>query len=209
MMNWIDAPSLVAFVQVVLIDLTLAGDNAIVVALVAARVAPAQRAKVVAQGIALAIGLRIGFAVLASYFLNVIGLTLAGGLLLLWVVWKLFRELRAGEHQDAGTVASGDSQTLKPLAAMIRIVIADISMSLDNVLAVAGTARQHVGVLVAGLVLSVALMGIGSTLVMRVMSRLPSVIWVGLGVITYVAIRMIWDGAFEVQRVAVPYLQRG
>ena len=92
---------------------------------------------------------------------------------------------------------------------MLRIVIADISMSLDNVLAVAGTARQHVGVLVGGLVLSVALMGIGSTLVMRVMNRFPSVIWVGLGVITYVAIRMIWDGAFEVQRVAVPYLQRG
>ena len=181
-MNWIDGPALVAFVQVVLIDLTLAGDNAIVVALVAARVAPAQRAKVVAQGIALAIGLRIGFAVLASYFLNVIGLTLAGGLLLLWVVWKLFRELRSG-NGGHGAEDGGGAPMLKPMAAMIRIVIADISMSLDNVLAVAGTARQHVGVLVAGLVLSVALMGFGSTMVMRVMNRFPSVIWIGLGVI--------------------------
>ena len=125
------------------------------------------------------------------------------------MVWKLFRELRGGDHGQDETPGGGAAQTLKPLAAMLRIVIADISMSLDNVLAVAGTARQHVGVLVGGLVLSVALMGIGSTLVMRVMNRFPSVIWVGLGVITYVAIRMIWDGAFEVQRVAVPYLQRG
>ncbi len=207
-MDWVNGPALLAFVQVVVIDLTLAGDNAIVVALVAARVAPAQRAKVVAQGIALAIGLRIGFAVLASYFLNVIGLTLAGGLLLLWVVWKLFRELRAGGGQGHEAADGAGAPLLKPVAAMIRIVIADISMSLDNVLAVAGTARQHVAVLVAGLVLSVALMGIGSTLVMRVMNRFPGVVWVGLGVIAYVAVRMIWDGAFEVQRAAVPYLQR-
>lgn len=206
-MSWIDGPALVAFVQVVLIDLTLAGDNAIVVALVAARVAPAQRAKVIAQGIVLAIGLRIVFAVLASYFLNVIGLTLAGGLLLLWVVWKLFRELRAGSDKGHEAGEPGNLPMLKPLAAMFRIVVADISMSLDNVLAVAGTARQHVGVLVAGLVLSVALMGIGSTMVMRLMNRFPSVIWIGLAVIAYVAVRMIWDGAFEVQRAAAPYLQ--
>lgn len=209
-MNWIDGPALVAFAQVVLIDLTLAGDNAIVVALVAARVAPAERAKVVARGIALAIALRIGFAVLASSFLNVIGLTLAGGLLLLWVVWKLFRELRGAKadgHDIPGDAGAGGASLLKPTAAMVRIVVADISMSLDNVLAVAGTARQHVAVLVAGLVLSVALMGIGSTMVMRVMNRFPGVVWVGLGVIAYVAVRMIWDGAFEVQRAAVPYIR--
>lgn len=202
----LDTAALVAFVQVVLIDLTLAGDNAVVVALVAARVAPAERHRVIARGIAAAIALRIGFAVVASSFLNVIGLTLAGGLLLLWVVWKLFRELRGevgGHSAAAGTAAAAP---LEPLAAMVRIVVADISMSLDNVLAVAGTARHHVAVLVAGLVLSVALMGLGSTLVMRVMNRFPSVVWVGLAVIGYVAVRMIWDGAFEVQRV-MPFLR--
>jgi YjbE family integral membrane protein len=201
-----DPPALVAFVQVVLIDLTLAGDNAIVVALVAARVAPDQRARVVARGIAAAIAMRIGFAVLASYFLNVIGLTLAGGMLLLWVVWKLFRELR-GEGGGDATPVPGEvpAQPLAPLAAMLRIVVADISMSLDNVLAVAGTARQHIVVLVAGLVLSVALMGLASTLVLRMIRRFPALIWLGLVVIAYVALRMIWDGAFEVQR-AVPFL---
>ena len=200
-MSWMDPVVVTAFFQVILIDLTMAGDNVLVVAMVAARVANEDRTRVVAWGIAAATLMRIGFALLASLFLNVIGLTLAGGLLLLWVAWKLYRELRAGSMNP--TAVSGGSQpVLGPITAMIRIVIADLSMSLDNVLAVAGTARQHLGVLVAGLILSVALMGVGSTVVLRILGRFPWLSWLGLAVITEVAAVMIWDGGFQVGRAA-------
>ena len=200
-MSWFDPAIIAAFFQVILIDLTMAGDNVVVVALVAARVATEDRTRVVAWGIAAATLMRIGFALLASLFLNVIGLTLAGGLLLLWVAWKLYRELRAGS-MDPATNTGGSRPALSPISAMIRIVVADLSMSLDNVLAVAGTARQHLGVLVAGLMLSVALMGVGSTVVLRILERFPWLSWLGLAVITEVAAVMIWDGGFQVERTA-------
>jgi len=195
---------LVALATVVLIDLVLAGDNAIVVGMASAGLPRELRRKAIILGIGAAAALRILFALFATKLLGVIGLTLAGGILLLWVCWKLWRELRSQAHQDeeAELLAAAEASASRPGGktlgqALRQIIIADVSMSLDNVLAVAGTAREHTWVLIVGLVLSVALMGVAANFVANVLKRAPWIAYVGLAVIAYVALRMIWDGGLE------------
>jgi YjbE family integral membrane protein len=197
---WIDLSALSALLQVVLIDITLAGDNAIVVGMAAAGLPKSQRGKAILLGILAATVLRIVFALITVQLLAIIGLTLAGGLLLLWVAWKMFREATGKGH--CGPDGYPEVPTKTMTQALVQIVVADISMSLDNVLAVAGTARDHMWVLVVGLTLSVGLMGAASQLVARMIGRYPWIVWVGLGIITYVAASMIWQGWHEVR----PYM---
>jgi YjbE family integral membrane protein len=193
---------LIALGQVVFIDIVLAGDNAIVVGMAAAGVAAQNRLKVIFWGIAAAVVMRIGFAVAATRLLEIIGLTLAGGILLLWVCWKLFRELRdrraetGGLSGDAGSDIPVDGKTVGQ--AILQVALADLSMSLDNVLAVAGAAKEHVWVLVIGLVLSVGMMGAAASLIARLLTRFHWIAYLGLAVITYVAVEMIWRGGLEV-----------
>jgi YjbE family integral membrane protein len=199
-----------ALLQVIAIDLVLAGDNAIVIGLAAAGLPIDQRRRAILIGIIAATVLRIGFAAITLQLLQVLGLLLVGGILLLWVCWKMWRELRtsAAERNAAhealydadidkdGTVGSGaPRKTL--MQASIQIVIADVSMSLDNVLAVAGAARDHPTVLVIGLVLSIALMGIAANYVARALNRYPWIAYVGLAIILYVAGDMIYRGIVE------------
>jgi YjbE family integral membrane protein len=187
-----------ALVQVLLIDIVLAGDNAVVVGLAAAGVAPEQRNRVIFWGIAAAVVLRIAFALIAVHLLAIVGLTLAGGILLLWVCWKMFREIRSGAHEEVDAEALEGGRHKSFGQAVIQIVVADLSMSLDNVLAVAGAAREHPSVLVVGLLISVALMGAAATLIARLLARFRWIAWIGLLVIVYVAIEMIWRGGGEV-----------
>jgi YjbE family integral membrane protein len=197
---------LVPLAQVLFIDLVLAGDNAIVVGMAAAGLPPDQRRKAIFWGIIAATIMRIGFAAITAQLLAIVGITLAGGILLLWVCWKMFRELRShGEHQDPlamdnavtedGAV-TGPRKTMRQ--AITQILVADISMSLDNVLAVAGAAKDHTWVLVFGLAISVVLMGIAASLIANLLNRHRWIAWVGLLVILYVAIEMIWHGANQV-----------
>ncbi|CAO3362215.1 YjbE family putative metal transport protein [Azospirillum palustre] len=206
-------PELIALGQVVFIDLVLAGDNAIVVGMAAAGVAREKRARVIFWGIAAAVVLRIGFALAATKVMDIIGLTLAGGLLLLWVCWKLFRELRSQreEAQAAALVADGDGDGGAAVpagggksvrTAVWEVIVADVSMSLDNVLAVAGAAREHLWVLAIGLLLSVALMGAAASVIARLLNRFHWIAYLGLLVIVYVAVRMIWQGSIEVMAFA-------
>ncbi|MBK3776950.1 YjbE family putative metal transport protein [Azospirillum brasilense] len=206
---------LAALGQVIAIDLVLAGDNAIVVGMAAAAVPLAQRRKVIVWGIGAAIVLRIFFALITTQLLAIIGLTLAGGILLLWVCWKMFRELRShgadevapDEAMDApdtpagvsGNAAAGAAVGGVTVGAAIwQIVVADVSMSLDNVLAVAGAAKDHPTILVIGLLLSVVLMGAAANMIAHVLHKHRWVGWVGLVIITYVALDMIWRGSNEV-----------
>jgi YjbE family integral membrane protein len=204
--DYIDVAALGALVSVIIIDLTLAGDNAIVVGMAARGLPRAQQQRVIMLGIAAATVLRIAFALITVQLLAIIGLTLAGGILLLWVAWKMYREL---SHQRAAKKAAAVHETSEDSAAeaaprktfgqaLFQVVLADVSMSLDNVLAVAGTARDHFWVLVTGLALSVALMGVASTFVARVLDRYHWIAWIGLGIVAAVAIRMIYEGTFEV-----------
>lgn len=195
---------LTAFLQVMLIDLVLAGDNALVVGLAVAGIAPERRRQAILWGIGCAVVLRIAFAILASRLLDILGLTLAGGVLLLWVCWKMWREIRHARGQSGGADGAAPDAAAAPgktMAMAIRqIILADISMSLDNVLAVAGAAEGHVRVMVAGLVLSVVLMGIAASLIARLLERYRWIAYVGLAVIAYVALSMIWHGGWEVFR---------
>jgi YjbE family integral membrane protein len=192
--------------SVVIIDVVLAGDNAIVVGMAAAGLPAERRRRVIVLGIAAATVLRILFAYFAVQLLAVIGLTLAGGVLLLWVSWKMYREIRetqASNHRlELGLTECCHNRlatSRKTSAeALTRIVLADFSMSLDNVLAVAGIARDHFWLLAFGLVLSVALMGVASTWIAHLLDRHYWISWVGLGIITFVALRMIWDGSTEI-----------
>jgi YjbE family integral membrane protein len=211
-----------AFLQVIMVDLVLAGDNAIVVGVVAASLPKEHRARVIFFGIAAATVMRVGFALITTQLLQIIGLTLAGGLLLLWVCWKLWREV---EHQrkerkamrilaeSGGPTAAGEVEThhapestRRPpktmREAIWQIVLADVSMSLDNVLAVAGIARDHAWVLIFGLVLSVALMGAAATVIANMLKRWPWLVYIGLAIILYVALHMIWDGSVAVYEAA-------
>lgn len=191
--------------SVVIIDVVLAGDNAIVVGMAAARLPPARRRRVIALGITAATVLRILFAYFAVTLLAIIGLTLAGGVLLLWVCWKMYREIRETRAGDGSGTAQPEGRRgrirrggASSTEALTRIVLADVSMSLDNVLAVAGIARDHFWLLAFGLLLSVALMGVASTWIARLLDRHFWISWVGLGIITFVALRMIWDGSNEI-----------
>ena len=191
---------LIALAQVIIIDLVLAGDNAIVVGVAASRVAPELRAKVIFWGIAGAVVLRIAFAAVAVQLLAIVGLTLAGGILLLWVCWKMYREIRHSAKPLA--VATGGvgepGGTLGFWGALIRIIAADISMSLDNVLAVAGAARGRAWVLVVGLGVAVVLMAIAANYIAKLLARFPWITWIGLTIILYVALDMIWRGFRQV-----------
>jgi YjbE family integral membrane protein len=193
-----------ALLSVIAIDLVLAGDNAVVVGMAAASLPPEQRRRAVMIGIAAAAGLRILFAVFAVQLLDVIGLLLAGGLLLLWVSWKLWREIQAETQRRRIAAADEDDRPMaaKPVQktmrqAVVQIVIADVSMSLDNVLAVAGAARDHVWVLVIGLALSIALMGLAANFIADLLRRYHWIVYIGLLIILYVAAAMIWQGAQE------------
>lgn len=179
--------------QVLLIDLVLAGDNAVVIGLAVNGLPAEQRRIAILAGIGGATIIRIGFALVAVKMLALIGLTLAGGVLLLWVVWKSARELKKTEAGHDSAPPTGRLRT-----AIWRIVVADVSMSLDNVLAVAGAAHGHPAVLALGLLVSVALMGVAATLVARLLTRLPWLAWVGLAIVLYVSLSMIWQGSFQV-----------
>jgi YjbE family integral membrane protein len=197
--DWLPVAELVELFQVVLVNLVLSADNAIVVGIAVAGLPAHNRMRVMAIGIAGATVLRVVFAAFTVQLLEVIGLLLAGGLLLLWICWKLWGELRMGKL--AAEAAQGD-QPKTMAAAVWQIIVADVSMSLDNVLAVAGVARSHLWVLVVGLVLSIAFMGLAAALISRLLNRQPWIAYFGLAMILYVAIMMIWDGAREVLPLA-------
>lgn len=187
--------------QVILVDLVLAGDNAIVVGLVAATVPAPLRPRVILIGIAAAAILRIGFALVTVQLLQIIGLVLAGGLLLLWVCWKLWRELQIVQQSESDTNPASKPASKSMKHAVGQIILADISMSLDNVLAVAGIARDHTLILVIGLVLSVGLMAFAATMVAHLLERHRWIAYIGLAVILYVAVTMIWHGSHEIIQV--------
>ncbi|MCX8474392.1 MAG: TerC family protein [Sphingomonas sp.] len=194
-----DPAALAAFGSVLMIDLVLAGDNAIVVGALAAGLPADQRKKVILIGIGAALVLRIIFALLVSWLMGIVGLIFAGGLLLLWVSWKFWREIRAGSLSEGSEEIGGDEHSgLKPArsfaGAAWAVAIADVSMSLDNVLAVAGAAREHPGILVVGLLLSVALMGLAANFIAKLIDRYRWIAYIGLAVIVFVAFRMIYEG---------------
>ncbi|TYL95880.1 TerC family protein [Bradyrhizobium rifense] len=192
--------------QVVLIDLVLAGDNAIVIGLAAAGLPQTQRAKAILIGIVVATMLRMLFAGLATQILQIAGLLLAGGILLLWVCWKMWRELRASSTGPAGAKEAGASAGSKPRKTLVQaswqIIVADVSMSLDNVLAVAGAAREHPVIMIFGLGLSIAMMGVAASFIARLLQNHRWIAYVGLAVILYVAVDMIFRGTLDIMRVA-------
>ena len=196
-MNWhltlFSQDGLAALAQVLMIDVVLAGDNAVVIGMAAARVPPAIRAKVIIAGLATAVVFRLGLAVIAVKLLGIIGLTLAGGILLLCVSWRFWRDLTRHQPQAAEMDPKGSLGR-----AVFQIVLADISMSLDNVLGVAGAARDHLDVLVIGLLLSVALMGAAAEMIARLLERFRWISYLGLAVVVYVALSMIWSGSHDV-----------
>ena len=197
--NITEPAALSAFLQVLMIDLVLAGDNAIVVGALAAGLPPEQRKKVILIGVIAALVLRIFFALIVTQLLQIVGLILIGGVLLLWVAWKMWRELRhdgesAGSPEIEGDEHSGIRPAKSFAGAVWAVAIADVSMSLDNVLAVAGAARDHPGIMIVGLIVAVALMGIAANLIAKYIERYRWIGYVGLAVIVYVAGKMIYDG---------------
>ncbi len=211
MLEIFTAEGLAALGKVIAIDLVLAGDNAVVIGLAASGLPKEMRTKAILVGILAATVLRIFFALVATQLMAITGLVLAGGVLLLWVCWKMWRELREGheaEQQSAqealadqdlnrdGTIAPAPRKTFRHAA--IQIIVADVSMSLDNVLAVAGAAREHPSVLIVGLALSIALMGLAASYIARLLGRHRWIAYVGLAIILYVALSMIWDGWHDV-----------
>jgi len=217
-MDWISLSELTALAQVIVVDLVLAGDNAVVIGMAVAGLPREQRARAMVIGIAAATVLRIAFASITVQLLQIIGLLLAGGLLLLWVSWKLWREIQASRYErslhreaiaaagpeasamPAGNAHRSSNKTMRQ--ATTQIIVADVSMSLDNVLAVAGVAREHEWVLVFGLALSVALMAFAAVLVARLLARYHWIAYIGLVLIFYVALRMIYEGGLEVFEAA-------
>lgn len=218
-MDLFTAAGFAAFLQVVTIDLVLAGDNAVVIGLAAAGLPRELRGKAILVGILVATVLRIAFATVTTQLLDVVGLLVVGGLLLLWVSWKMWRELRMSDAADEavdevladtdldrdGTVGAGLPRKTFAQAAW-QIVIADVSMSLDNVLAVAGAAREHPTVLVLGLALSIALMGLAASVIARLLHKYRWIAYVGLAIILYVALEMIWRGWHELALAAAAIL---
>lgn len=196
-----DAGAWFAFGQVILIDIVLAGDNAIVIGALAAGLPADQRKKVILIGIIAALVLRIAFALVVTQLLQVVGLVFAGGVLLLWVAWKMYREIghgSAGESGGSPEIEGDEGSGLKPAKSFVgaawAVAVADVSMSLDNVLAVAGAARDHPGILMVGLVIAVALMGVAANIIAKYIERYRWIAWVGLIVILYVAGSMIYTG---------------
>ena len=206
-------PALVALLQVILIDIVLAGDNAVVIGMAAARVPAQDRRRVIFWGLTVAVFLRVILAMTTATILETIGLMFAGGILLLWVSWRLYRDIAQSGCAEIGTKTITDAHAagrevcsaapaplLSPQMrrAVFQIVVADLSMSLDNVLAVAGAAMNHVWVLGIGLVLSVALMGIAASMIANLLQRHPWISYAGLIIVVYVALRMIWFGGWEI-----------
>jgi len=205
----IASPALAALLQVILIDIVLAGDNAIVIGMVASQVPKPQRRRVIFWALVVAVIARILLATLAATILDIIGLTFAGGLLLLWVSWRLWRELRHPKDEarhlraiaaDASDHSDEPQQGLSLGRAIFQVALADLSMSLDNVLAVAGAAMDHVWVLTIGLLLSIALMGVAASMIAGLLQRHPWISYAGLIIVLYVALRMIWFGGMEIYR---------
>ena len=205
--------NLVALLQIIVIDFVLAGDNAIVVGLAASRVAPELRLKVIFWGITGAVLLRVMFAAVATQLLTIVGLTLAGGILLLWVCWKMYREISSHQphpqHAMAGGVPAGaaegsDIKHMTMGAAILQVIIADVSMSLDNVLAVAGAARGNVVILAIGLTVAIIFMAVASAYIAKLLARYHWITWIGLAIILYVALEMIWKGTHQVGCSFVP-----
>jgi YjbE family integral membrane protein len=188
---------LFALAQVLMIDIVLAGDNAVVIGLAAARVPKAMRKKVIFWGLIAAVVLRIAMAAVAVQLLAIIGLTLAGGILLLWVCWRMWRDIAGAKDHATPNIEGADSAR----RAIFQILVADISMSLDNVLAVAGAARDHLDVLVIGLLMSVALMGAAANFIARLLERYRWIAYIGLAIVVYVALSMIYHGWAEVAKV--------
>jgi len=202
--------AIAAFFQILAIDIVLAGDNAIVVGALAAGLPPADRRKVIMIGVLAALVLRIAFALLVTQLLQIVGLVLAGGILLLWVAWRMYRELQhEGESKGSEEIVGDEHSGLRPSKSLASaawgVAFADVSMSLDNVLAVAGAAKDHPYVLVFGLILSVILMGIAANVIARYIERYKWIAWVGLIVILWVALKMIWEGAGHVAPVVAPF----
>jgi YjbE family integral membrane protein len=204
----VDYQQLVALVQVIFIDIVLAGDNAVVVGMAAAKVDPRLRTKVIMWGVGGAVVLRVLFSLVATQLLAIVGLALAGGILLLWVCWKMYRDMLA--HQPEPAFAGGfgageaDAKTVTFSAALIQIVVADASMSLDNVLAVAGAAKGDMIVLVIGLTVAVAFMALMSAWIAKLLTRHAWISWIGLAIILYVAADMIWTGTYQIGCQFVP-----
>ena len=199
------ASQLTALTQVILIDIVLAGDNAVVVGTAAAGLPPAQQRQVIILGASLALLMRVAFALIATQLLAIIGLLLAGGILLLWVAWKMWRELqaqRAAERHEIPQVVPGAHATVPGqktfTSAVVQVAVADVSMSLDNVLAVAGAARDHPYIMAFGLLLSIALMAVAAGWIARLIDRHRWIAYVGLVIILWVALKMIYDGGLEV-----------
>jgi YjbE family integral membrane protein len=210
----------VALMQVIGIDLVLAGDNAIVIGLAAAGLPADQRKKAILVGIGAATLMRIGFALITTQLLAIVGLLLAGGILLLWVCWKMWQELRAGAHEhdteavealtnadlDADGAVADDAPRKTFRQAATQIVVADVSMSLDNVLAVAGAAKDHPTVLIIGLALSIAMMGLAASWIANLLNKYRWIAYIGLLIILYVALKMMWEGWHEVEPLVVGML---
>ncbi|MHA4839158.1 TerC family protein [Sphingopyxis sp. MSC1_008] len=197
--NITEPAALAAFLQVLMIDLVLAGDNAIVVGALAAGLPADQRKKVILIGVLAALVLRIAFALVVQQLMGIVGLIFIGGLLLAWVAWKMWRELRhAGQSHGSPEVAGDEHSGLKPAksfaGAAWAVAIADVSMSLDNVLAVAGAAREHPGIMIVGLIFAVALMGLAANIIAKYIERYRWIAYFGLAVIVYVAVKMIYEG---------------
>lgn len=208
------SPAFAALIQVILIDIAMAGDNAVVIGLAATRVPKAERRKVIFWGLTAAVILRLVLALLTVTILERIGLMFAGGILLLWVAWRLYRDIhhahdeRIGAKVIANRMPNGAPCAVAPTPnvrhAILKIAAADISMSLDNVLAVAGAAMNHVWVLAVGLVLSIALMGFAASLVATLLQRHPWISYAGLIIVIYVALRMIWFGGLDIYQAYAP-----
>jgi YjbE family integral membrane protein len=207
MIDWLQLnllPNLLPLINVIVIDVVLAGDNAIIVGLAASRVKEELRSKVILWGIVGAVLLRIVFAVLATQLLAIVGLLLAGGLLLLWVCWKMYWELthkgekRVGSHGRATRTGQPVERRMSFRAAVTQIVVADVSMSLDNVLAVAGAAKGSTSVLIIGLAVGIVLMAVAANFIADLLARYPWIAWIGFLVILYVALDMVFDGSREI-----------
>jgi YjbE family integral membrane protein len=213
MMDLVSSPSLIALLQVILIDIVLAGDNAVVIGMAAAKIPKARRRVVIFWGLVAAVVLRVMLATFTATLLDVIGLMFAGGILLLWVSWRLYRDIAEKREEAAGAKAVLDeaehghgnfssggtaAEVTGMRRAILQIIVADLSMSLDNVLAVAGAAMDHVWVLAIGLLLSIALMGVAASLIAALLQKHPWISYAGLIIVVYVALRMIYFGSVEI-----------
>ena len=205
MLDSLMTPELTAFLQIIVIDIVMSGDNAIIIGMAAAGLPPELRKKAIFWGIIGATVLRIFFAVIVVQLLSIIGIKVIGGLLLLWVCWRMWQEIRAGatvediEREAEENAKKGPPKTLR--TAMVNIIVADATMSLDNVLAVAGAARDHLEMLIFGLVLSIALMALTANYIAKLLEKHTWLGYLGLAIIAYVAIQMIWQGSGEVMDV--------